>query len=225
MLKTPQVKTSVVLAFLALVLPFVSRSDTIYQATADGRQRVIQSNAILVHQDSSILIYKHFDLPEMRVEKVQLSKGSLPYTVIISSPLQRQSIVDLWKRFGYTASVTDTSGKTTKVFDAYIDYYPPGGRGSLLVAVPATTAFPLLMAGGAADVLDFSRIARAEFQSGEITLTLTNGRIEHGKYLMPTTRPAEARFLGITSKYNPSSEDVFDFSEPISHLKTIIFQH
>ena len=81
------------------------------------------------------------------------------------------------------------------------------------------------MAGGAADVLDFSRIARAEFQSGEITLTLTNGRIEHGKYLMPTTRPAEARFLGITSKYNPSSEDVFDFSEPISHLKTIIFQH
>lgn len=221
-LKNPHVRALLPVLFLAsLAVPL--KADTIYQATADGRRRVIQSNAILVHQDSSILIYKHFDLPDMRVEKVQLSKGSLPYTVITSSPAQRQSIVELWKRFGYTASVTDTSGKTTQVFDAYIDYYPPGGRGSLLVSVPAITSIPLLMDGGAADVQEFSRIARVEFENGKITLTLRNGRVEHGKYLMPTSRPAEARFLGITEKYNPSSDDVFDFSEPLSRLKSIVF--
>jgi hypothetical protein len=208
---------------LVPVLALPLKGDTIYQATADGGQRVIQRNAILIHQDSSILIYKHFELPDMRVEKVQLSKGSLPYTVVTSSPLQRRGIVDLWRQFGYTATVTDTSGKTTKVFDGYIDYYPPGGRGSLLISVPATTSFPLLMAGGAADIQEFSRIAQIEFQNGEITLTLTNGQVERGKYLMPTTQPAEARFLGITEKYNPSSEDVFDFSEPLARLKSIVF--
>jgi hypothetical protein len=222
MLKNPCLKALLPLLFVP-VLAFPLKADTIYQATADGRQRVIQRNAILVHQDSSILIYKHFELPDMRVEKVQLSKGSLPYSVITSSPLQRQGIVDLWKRFGYTANVTDTSGKTTQVFDAYIDYYPPSGRGSLLVSVPATTSFPLLMNGGAADVQEFSRIARVEFQNGEITLTLGNGQVEHGKYLMPTTQPAEARFLGITEKYNPSGDEVFDFSQPLSRLKSIVF--
>jgi hypothetical protein len=223
MLKSSPIKARLpVLLLAALAIPL--KADTIYQATADGRRRVIQRNAILVHQDSSILIYKHFDLPDMRVEKVQLSMGSLPYTVITSSPDQRQSIVEVWKRFGYTARVTDTSGKTTQVFDAYIDYYPPGGRGSLLVSVPAITSFPLLIDGGAADVQEFSRIDRVEFHNGEITLTLRNGRTEHGKYLMPTTQPAEARFLGITEKYNPSSMDVFDFSEPLSHLRSIVFQ-
>ena len=222
MLKTLCSGTLILLAFWAFALPL--NADTIYQATADGRQRVIQSNAIVIHQDSSILVYKHFDLPDMRVEKVQLSRGSLPYTVITSSPLQRQSIVALWKRFGYTASVTDTSGKTTQVYDAYIDYYPPGGRGSLLVAVSAVTSIPLLLDGGAADVQDFSKIARVDFHSGEIKLTLTNGHVEQGKYLMPTTQPAEARFLGITDKYNPSSDEVFDFSEPLSNLKSIVFQ-
>ena len=212
-----------VLTLLA-AMSVASKADTIFQATADGGRRVIQSNAILVHQDSSILIYKHFDLPDMRVEKVQLSKGSLPFTVVISSPLQRQSIVELWKHFGYTAEVTDLSGKTTRVFDAYIDYYPPNGQGSLLVAVSPVTSFPLLMNGNQADVEDFSKIARVAFQNGEITLTLTNGHVERGKYLMHNTKPAEARFLGITDKYNPASHDVFDFSEPISHLKTIVFQ-
>ena len=80
------------------------------------------------------------------------------------------------------------------------------------------------MDGGAAEVQEFSRIAEVEFQNGEITLTLRNGRVERGKYLMPTTQPAEARFLGITARYNPASDDVFDFSEPLSHLKSIVFQ-
>ena len=223
MLTTPQSRASFVLALLvALALPLTA--DTIYQATAEGRQRIIQRNAILVHRDGSILVYKHFDLPDMRVEKVQLSEGSLPYTVITSSPQERQSIVELWKRFGYTASVTDLRGKTTRVFDAYIDFYPPGGRGSLLVAVPALTSFPLQLDAGGADVEDFSRIASVQFQQGGITLTFRSGRVEHGKFLMPTSKPAEARLLGITDKYNPASEDVFDFSEPLSHLKTIVFQ-
>ncbi len=223
MRKTIQASASLATLFL-VATAFLLKADTIYQATADGRQRVIQRDAILIHQDSSVVIYKHFDLPEMRVEKVQLSEGSLPYTVTTSPVEQRQSIVELWKRFGYTASVTDTGGNITRVFDAYIDYYPPGGRGSLLVAVPAITEFPLLLSSGEADVQEFSKINRIDFRSGEIAVTLTNGRVEHGKYLMPTTQPAEARFLGITDKYNPSSDDVFDFSEPLSHLKSIVFQ-
>jgi hypothetical protein len=217
------VKTPFALALLVL-LAFPLKADTVYQTTAEGRQRVIQRNAILVNQDSSILVYKHFDLPDMRVEKVQLSKGSLPYSVITSSPQERQSIVKLWKHFGYTASVTDTSGRTTQVFDAYIDFYPPGGRGSLLVSVPAVTSFPLELDAGGADVEDFSKIASVQFLNDKITLTLLNGRVEHGKFLMPTTKPAEARFLGITSKYDPTSQDVFDFSEPLTRLKTIVFQ-
>lgn len=223
MRKTIQAHASLMILFLVAPV-YLLKADTIYQATADGRQRVIQQDAILIHRDSSVVIYKHFDLPDMRVEKVQLSEGSLPYTVTTSPAEQRQSIVELWKRFGYTATVTDASGSTTRVFDAYIDYYPPGGRGSLLVAVPAITAFPLLMGSGEADIQEFSKISRVEFQNGDIVLTLTNGRVEHGKYLMPTTQPAEARFLGITDKYNPSSDDVFDFSEPLSHLKSIVFQ-
>ncbi len=211
---------------LALLMPLAVslKADTIYQMTAEGRERVIQRNAIVVHQDSSILIYKHFNLADMRVERVQLSKGSLPYTVVTSSPQQRQSIVEMWKQFGYTATVTDTSGKTTQVFDVYIDFYPPHGVGSLLVAVPPITSFPLQLSAGGADVEDFSKIARIEFQNGEITMTLRNGRVEHGKFLMPTTQPAEAKFLGITDKYDPASQDVFDFSEPLAHLKTIVFQ-
>jgi hypothetical protein len=223
MLKVLHTRACLLLALLP-VLALPSKADTIYQTTAEGRQRVIQRDAIVVHEDSSILVYKHFDLPDMRVEKVQLSKGSLPYTVITSSAEERQRIVEMWKHFGYTATVTDVDGKTTQVFDAYIDYYPPGGRGSLLESVPAVTSFPLLLENGGADVQDFSHIASVNIQNDEITLQLRNGRTEHGKYLMPTTRPAEARFLGITSRYNPSSEDVFDFSEPLSHLKSIVFQ-
>ena len=223
MLTTLQVKTAFLLAFLvALALPL--KADTIYQATAQGKEQVIQRNAILIKQDSYSLVYKHFDLPDMRVERVQLSKGSLPYTVDISTPQQRARIVDLWKQFGYTASVTDTNGKTTLVYDAYIDFYPPHGEGSLLAAVSPVTSFPLQLNAGGADVQSFSEIARVEFQNGEITLTLRNGRVERGRFLMPTTKPAEARFLGITDMYNPASDDVFDFSEPLYRLRAIVFQ-
>lgn len=210
----------------ALLLPLgiPLRADTIYQATAQGREQVVQRNAIVVRQDSYSLVYKHFDLPDMRVEKVHLSKGSLPYSVDISTRQQRERIVDLWKQFGYTAEVTDSSGKTMVVYDAYIDFYPPHGIGSLLAPVSPITSFPLQLGSGGADVESFSEIARVEFQGGNITVTLRNGRVERGKFLMPTTKPAEARFLGITNKYDPVSEDVFNFSEPLYRLKSIVFQ-
>lgn len=200
------------------------KADTIYQTTPQGKQEILQRDAILVKEDSSILVYKHFDLQQRRVEKVQLSRRSLPYIVVTSTPQDRERIVSLWKRFGYTATVTDTSGKITKVFDAYLDFFPPAGQGSFFEAVPAVTSFPLQFAGGGADSVEFSQIAEAQIQNDEIKLRLTNGRIEEGKFLIPTTQPAEVRFLGITNAYHPSSQDVFDFSELLSHLKDIRFE-
>lgn len=208
--------------FVVLALPL--KADTVYQATGQGREQVIQRNAIVIRNDSYALVYKHFDLPDMRVERVQLSKGSLPYSVHISTPQQRERIVDLWKQFGYTAEVTDSSGKTTMVYDAYIDFYPPHGIGSLFAPVSPVTSFPLQLDSGGADVESFSEISRVDFQNDDITLTLRNGHVEKGKFLMPTTQPAEARFLGITDKYNPASEDVFNFSEPLHRIKKIAFQ-
>lgn len=209
-------------ALVAGPLPF--KADTIYRTNSRGRPEVVQRDAILIREDSSILVYKHFDLRQRRVEKVQLSQGSLPYTVVTSTPQDRQRIVALWKQFGYTVTVTDTGGKTTKVYDAYIDFFPPAGQGTFFEAVPAVTSFPLQLDGGGADSVDFSQVAGARIQKNEITLRLTNGRTEKGKFLIPTTQPAEVRFLGITSAYNPSSQDVFNFSELLSHLTDIRFE-
>ncbi len=200
------------------------RADTIYQTSPEGRESVVQRDAIVTHQDSNILVYKHFDLPDHRVERVRLNQGSLPYSVVSSSAANRKGIIELWKRFGYTAEVTDLAGKTTQVFDAYIDYYPPHGVGSLLEAIPAVTVFPLQLQSGGADAVDFSKIATVQIEHGHIRLTLNDGRVEQGTYLMPTNKPAEARFLGITSNYNPESPEVFDFSMPITQIKKIKFQ-
>lgn len=210
------------LLFLALLAPAPAfHADTIYRTNPQGQQEVFQRDAILVKQDSSILVYKHFDLQQRRVERVQLSQGSLPYIVVTSSPQDRQRIVALWKRFGYTATVTDTSGKVTKVFDAYIDFFPPAGQGTFFESVPAVTSFPLQFAGGGADNVEFSQISQVQIRNDEITLHLTNGRTEEGKFVIPTTQPAEVRFLGITDNYDPSSRKVYDFSELLSHLKDI----
>ena len=199
-------------------------ADTIYQNAAQGRQVIIQRDAIVVKEDSSSLFYKHFDLKERRVTRVRLNKGSLPYEVDTSSSAARQQIVETWKRFGYTATVTDLDGKTTRVFDVYLDFYPPGGRGSLLESVPARTAIPLQLDGGGADEVEFSKIERIEFQGNSIKVTLQNGRVEQGRFLNPTDRPVEARFLGITERYDPSSEEVFDFSLPLTRVKAVRFE-
>ncbi len=198
-------------------------SDTIYRATARGPEKVIQQQAIVVHQDPDEIIYKHFNIADHRVERVLLNQGSLAYSVVISSPAERQQIVDLWKDFGYQAVVTDSSGKTTTVYDAYIDYYPPHGAGSVFQVIPPTTAFPIQLADGGADVQSFSKIARVQFQKGRLIAMLRSGRVIQGTYLMPTNEPAEARFLGITNHYNPASRKVFDFSLALRQIKEIVF--
>ncbi len=185
---------------------------------------VIQRDAILVKEDSSFLTYKHFDLKERRVVKVRLEKGSLPYTVDSSSVADRQRIVETWKRFGYKAEVTDQGGKKSEVFDAYLDFYPPEGRGSLLESVPPRTTLPLLLDRGGADEIEFSRIDRIEFQDDRLKVVLRNGQVEAGQFLMPTEQRAEARFLGITDRYDPASEEVFDFSLPLARLRVVLFQ-
>ena len=186
--------TTGLMSLVALLAPALSfRADTIYQTNPQGRQEILQRDAILVTEDRSILVYKHFDLSQRRVEKVQLNQRSLPYVVVTSTPQDRERIVEQWKRFGYTATVTDTSGKITKVFDAYIDFFPSAGQGSFLEAVPAVTAFALQLEGGGADNVQFSEIAQVEVRGKEIKLHLTDGRIEEGKFLIPTTQPAEVR--------------------------------
>jgi hypothetical protein len=199
------------------------RGDDIYQMTAQGKKEAIQRDAIVIKNDSAYLIYKHFDLKERRVEKVSLTKGSLPYVFEPSSADVRRDIVNMWKRFGYTVTVTDLSGKTTRVADAYLDFYPPGGRGSLLESVPATTSFTLLLTSGGADEIKFEDIDHIDVSQDLLRVTGRDGRVEEGKFFPPTQRAVETRLLGITDKYDSTSEDVFDFSVPITRLKEIRF--
>lgn len=211
------------LAALCLIPCRFLWADTIYQTNAVGKEVVIQRDAILVKEDSSSLLYKHFDLKERRVVTVRLNKGSLPYTVDPSSKEDRQRIVETWKQFGYKAVVTDQEGKITRVFDVYLDFYPPGGRGSLLESVPPRTTLPVMLDHRGADEIEFSDLDHIEFQGDRLKLTLRKGQAEEGRFLMPTDQPAEARFLGITDHYDPASEEVFDFALPLPRLKEIRF--
>lgn len=214
------------LGWLSLMLLAASpqRADTIFQTTAQGKQVIVQRDAIVVREDSSFLVYKHFELRERRVTIVRLNKGSLPYFVETGSPAEEKEIVETWKRFGYKATVTDLAGKTTRVFDGYLDFYPPGGRGSLLESVPARTNFPVLLDSGGADEIEFSKIDRVEIQGDRLKIALRSGEVKTGKFLMPTERPAEVRFLGISDNYDPASAEVFDFSVPLLRLREIRFE-
>ena len=205
---------------LAAPLP----ADTIYQTNAQGRRGIVQRDAIVLKDDSTTLIYKHFDLKERRVEKVSLSKSSLPYSVDPSDATARRQIVDTWKRFGFTATIVDLAGKSTRLFDVYLDFYPPGGRGSLLESVPARTTLPVLIDGGAADEIDFSKITLIDVRGAHLAISLRDGQAEAGQFLMPTDKPAEVRLLGITDHYDPASPDVFDLSVPLAQLKEIRFE-
>jgi len=216
-------KIILLLLSLLVSLASTSRSDTIYQMNAQGKQVVVQRDAIVVSEDSSFLVYKHFDLKERRVEIVRLNKGTLPYSVEPGNSDNRRQIVEVWKRFGFKATVTDLAGKTTRVFDDYLDFYPPGGRGSLLESVPATTSLTILMDNGTPDEVDISKIDRVQIQGDHLKMTLRNGQVEEGKFLMPTNKPAEVRFLGITDQYNPASQQVFDLSLPLASIKEIKF--
>ncbi len=199
-------------------------ADTIYQTTAQGRQVVIQRSAIVIQNDSSSLAYKHFDLSERRVVKVILRKAMLPYRVSTSTPVERQEIVQSWKRFSYRAMMTDQAGKSTALFNLYFDFYPPGGRGSLLESIPPRTTVPVLLDQGGADEIDFAKIERISFFQGtRLKVTTRDGQILDGRFLMPTDKPAEARVLGMTDHYDPSSADVFDFSLPLAKLSELHF--
>jgi hypothetical protein len=190
---------------------------------AQGKQVVVQRDAIVVSEDSSFLVYKHFDLKDRRVEIVRLNKGTLPYRVETANADYRRQIVEVWKRFGFKATVTDLAGKATRVFDVYIDFYPPGGRGSLLESVPPATSFAILMDNGTPDDVDFPKIDRVQIQGDHLKMTLRNSQVEEGKFLMPTNLPAEVRFLGITDQYDPANKLVFDFSLPLGNIKEIVF--
>ena len=216
-------RPNLLLLSLLVGLASPARADTIFQMTDQGRQMAVQRDAIVISEDSSFIVYKHFELRDRRVEIVRLNRGSLPYTVQTANPQQRRQIVEIWKRFGFKATVTDLSGKTITVFDAYLDFYPPGGRGSLLESVPATTSFSVLLDNGSADDVDISKIKSVEIQGDHLKMTLRDDRVEEGKFLMPTTQPAEVRFLGITDQYDPSSEQVFDFSLPLARIREISF--
>ncbi len=216
-------RTTPFLLVLLLSLASLSRADNIYQMNAQGRQVIVQSGAIVISEDSSFVVYKHFEQKDRRVEIVRLNKGSLPYRVETANPGARQQIVELWKRFGFKATVADLSGKATVVYDAYLDFYPPGGRGSLLESIPPTTSFAVLLDNGSADDVDISKIASVQIQDEHLKLNLRNGQVQDGKFLMPTTQPVEVRFLGITDQYNPASEHVFDFSLPLAKIKEIDF--
>jgi hypothetical protein len=206
---------------VSLALP--SRSDTIYQMNDQGKQVVVQRDAIVISEDSSFVVYKHFELRDRRVEIVRLNKGSLPYSVQTTNPQQRRQIVEVWKRFGFKATVTDLTGKATSVSDVYVDFYPPGGRGSLLESIPPATSFTVLLDNGSADDVEFSKIKSVEIQGDRLKMTLRNDKVEEGKFLMPTTQPAEARLLGISDQYDPASQQVFDFFLPLARIKEISF--
>jgi hypothetical protein len=206
---------------LALVAPPLL-GDTIYQTTSQGKEIVLQRDAIVIQQDSAFVVYKHFDLKERRVTVVRLNRGSLPFRVEVNARARAQ-IVEGWKHYGYKATLTDQAGKIFPAFDLYLDFYPPGGRGSLLESVPPRTNFPMQIDNGGADEIEFGKIDRVEIQGDRLNITLREGKTVTGKFLMPTTRPAEVRVLGITEKYDPASQQVFDFSVPLSQLKLITF--
>lgn len=198
-------------------------ADTIIQTNAQGEREVVQTNAIVTQQDSQVIIYKHFDLKQRRVEEVQLNQGSLPYEVVASSPSGREQIVALWKKFGYTTTIVDLSGKSTHVYDTYLDFFPPPSVGTFLESVPPRTNLPVLLDNGGVDEIDFDKIASIQIQDGHLKVTLTDGRSEAGKFLMPTREPAIARFMGITRHYSPASKEIYDFSVSLNQVKEIQF--
>jgi hypothetical protein len=214
-------------SLLCLCLTLLARplpGDNIFQTTAQGKEISLQRDAIVIQQDSSFVVYKHFDLKERRVVVVRLNRGSLPIRVQISNASGRAQIVEFWKGLGYTANITDQARQLTRVYDLYLDFYPPGGRGSLLESIPARTSFPAQLDSGGTEEFDFGKIDHVEVQGDRLGITLREGKTVAGKFLMPTTQPAEVRVLGITEKYDPVSLQVFDFAVPLAKLKLISFE-
>lgn len=199
-------------------------ADTIFQTNSQGKEITLQRDAIVIQQDAEFVVYKHFDLKERRITVVRLSRGSLPFRVELSPAGTRAQIVKMWRSLGYKATVTDQAGKITHVDDLYLDFYPPGGHGSLLESIAPRTAISLQIENAGADEFEFERIDRVEVAGERLGIILRDGKTVAGNFLLPTTQPVEVRVLGVTDKYDPISQDVFDFSEPLSQLKLISFE-
>ncbi|HEV2419650.1 MAG TPA: hypothetical protein VGX94_17780 [Terriglobia bacterium] len=209
---------------LLLCTPIFTPADTITQTNAEGQRMVVQTNAIVIENDSYAVVYKHFDLQQRRVVKAKLNQGSLPYNVVESNASERQQIVRLWEKFGYTATVTTRAGKKTQVYDCYFDFFPgPGGIGAFLESVPPRANLPIQFDSGGVDQIEFDQITSIANQNGHLTVTLTNGKVETGKFLMPTQQPAVVHFMGITGQYQPASSQVYDFSMPLPDISEIRF--
>lgn len=218
-------KRCAILAAAVTAACLFARADTITQVDAEGQTQVIQTQAIVIQNDSYAIVYKHFDLKQRRVVEDRLQQGSLPYAAVVSSASGRRQIVSLWKQFGYTASVAEQNGTKLQVYDAYFDFFPaPGGLGSFLESVPPRTNLPMILNGGGVDEIDFDKIVAIANRGGHLTVTLANGKVESGTFLMPTKQPAVVHLMGITDHYDPSSSKVYDFSEPLSGIKEIHFQ-
>ncbi|MGH9352748.1 MAG: hypothetical protein ACRD2G_11395 [Terriglobia bacterium] len=211
---------------LTLFSAILTSADTITQTNAEGQRMVVQTNAIVIENDSYAVVYKHFDLQQRRVVEAKLNQGSLPYNVVESSPSERQQIVRLWQKFGYTATVTTRAGKKMQVYDCYIDFFPgPGGIGAFLESVPPRTNLPIQFDSGGVDQIDFDQITSITNQNGHLTVALTNGKVETGKFLMPTQQPAVVHFMGITDQYKPASNQVYDSSIPLPDISEIRFDN
>lgn len=208
---------------LAASLPL--RPDTITQTDAAGKAHVILQHAIVIHQDPNTIVFKHFDLKHRQVVKEHLDQGSLPYDVQKSTPSQLQEIVHLWRQFGYAVTITDVSGKKHEIYDMYLDFFPAQGSMSFLESVPSRTTLPILYDRGGADDIDFSDSQEIQIQNDHLRVTLTNGQVKQGKFIMPTSQPAVAKFLGITDAYKPESDDLYDYSIPLSQVKEIQFEN
>ena len=213
----------IAITLLASSLPL--RPDTITQTDAEGKSHIILQQAIVIHQDPNTIVYKHFDLKHRQVVKNHLDQGSLPYFVEKSPPSQLRQIVNLWKQFGYAVAITDVSGKKHEISDMYLDFFPPQGAIPFLESVPSRTTLPILYDQGGADDIDFNDIQDLQIQGAHLKVTLSNGQVKTGKFMMPTSQPAVAKFLGITDAYKPGSEDLYDYSIPLSQVKEIQFEN
>jgi hypothetical protein len=209
---------------LAMLGSRLIAGDIISQTNSQGDEIVLQRDAIVIHADSSLLVYKHFDLKEHRVTSVKLSRGSLPIRIQESDEAGRARIVKVWKQFGFKASITDQAGKTIQLYDVFLDFFPPEGRGSLLESLPALTDFPVLAEGAGTDEIDFENISRVEIQGERLNIVQRDGKTVTGKFVLPTDKPVEVRLLGITDNYDPASDRSYDYSAPLSQLKSISFQ-
>jgi len=213
----------IAMCLLASSLPL--RPDTITQTDAEGKSHIILQQAIVIHQDPNTIVYKHFDLKHRQAVKDHLDQGSLPYFVEKSPPSQLQQIVNLWKQFGYAVAITDVSGKRHEIRDLYLDFFPPQGAIPFLESVPSRTTLPILYDQGGADDIDFNDIQDLQIQGDHLKVTLSNGQVKTGKFMMPISQPAVAKFLGITDAYKPESEDLYDYSIPLSQVKEIQFEN